>query len=119
MRFRFVALLACLPFAAVAGEADVVEATARAAQDGTWTISATVRHGDTGWEHYADAFDITTPDGKVIATRILYHPHENEQPFTRSLTGVRVPKGVSEIIVRARDKTHGYGGKTFTIKLER
>lgn len=108
-----------LPAAALAGEADVLNATATAAADGTWTISATVRHADAGWEHYADAFEVLTTAGEVLAVRILYHPHVEEQPFTRSLAGVKIPPGTAAVVVRAHDTEHGYGGETFTLRLER
>jgi hypothetical protein len=49
--------------------------------------------------------------------RTLHHPHVEEQPFTRSLSGVRVPAGVDQVSVRARDSVHGYGGETVTVNL--
>ena len=110
---------ALAPVAAVAGEADVIDAKARSTGDGTWTISATVRHADEGWDHYADAFQVVSPSGEVIGTRVLYHPHVEEQPFTRSLTGVAIPADLDHVIVRAGDKIHGYGGKEFRLGLPR
>ncbi len=107
------------PGLASAGEADVLNATASKTGAETWTISATVRHDDTGWEHYADAFQVLTTDGRELGLRILYHPHETEQPFTRSLSGVRIPPDITEIVVRARDKVHGYGGEAVTLRLPR
>lgn len=85
---------------------------ARLSADGDrWTVSATVRHADTGWEHYADAFAVVHPDtAEVIAVRVLYHPHVDEQPFTRSLTGVTIPEGVEEVLILARCNVHGFGG---------
>lgn len=109
--------LSAAPLAAGAGEADVLNATAQKQPDGSYRISATVRHDDTGWDHYADAFDVSLPDGTVLGTRVLHHPHETEQPFTRSLSGVLVPAGVKTVIVRAHDKVHGYGGKEFRLNL--
>jgi hypothetical protein len=119
---RITALAALLgvgaaPFAASAGEADVLNATAQKQADGSYPIAATVRHDDTGWEHYADAFEVSLPDGTVLGTRVLYHPHETEQPFTRSLSGVQVPAGATVLIVRAHDKAHGFGGKAFRLTL--
>jgi hypothetical protein len=40
----------------------------RAVQDagGTWTFHVTVRHPDTGWEDYADGWDVVAPDGTVL-----------------------------------------------------
>ena len=85
--------------------------------DGTYRVSATVRHDDEGWDHYADAFDVLAPDGTVLGTRVLAHPHVNEQPFTRSLGGVEVPAGVTEIRLRAKDSVHGHGGSEVTVPL--
>jgi len=39
----------------------------------------------------------------------------NEQPFTRSLSGVEIPADVAEVSVRARDSVHGYGGAEMTV----
>ena len=104
---------------AIAGEADVVGVDASCDAETSCDFLVTVRHADEGWEHYADRWDVLTRDGEVLATRELAHPHENEQPFTRSLRGVRIPDGVDEVVVRAGDSVHGYGGKTMTIKLLR
>lgn len=104
---------------AVAGEADVVGASAQRASDGTWTVSATVRHDDSGWDHYADAWEIVTADGAVLGRRVLLHPHVGEQPFTRDLRGVEIPAGVDRVTVRAHDTVHGYGGETFELILQR
>jgi hypothetical protein len=111
------ALLCLLPLAALAGEADVVGARAEKSGAGTWRFSVTVRHADTGWDHYADAWDVLAPDGTVLGTRELLHPHETEQPFTRSLSGVKIPAGIKEVRIRARDSVHEYGGKEFKVKL--
>ncbi len=102
---------------AAAGKASVVKATASQGAGGTYSFSATVAHADTGWKHYADKFEILTPDGKVLGTRVLYHPHVDEQPFTRGLGGVKVPPGITSVIVRAWDNVHKAGEETFTVKL--
>jgi hypothetical protein len=101
---------------ASAGEADVIAAKA-SRSGGTWRFDVTVRHGDRGWEHYADAWRVVGPDGAVLGTRTLYHPHVNEQPFTRSLSGVAIPAGVTEVTVEAHDKVHGWGGTKLTVSL--
>ena len=95
----------------------VVKATASSSGNGTYTISATIAHADTGWKHYTNKFEVLAPDGKVLGTRVLYHPHVDEQPFTRSLGNVRVPEGMTSVIVRASDNVHKAGKKTFTVKL--
>lgn len=95
--------------------ADVIDGTASVDADGTYTVSATVRSGDTGWEKYADAWVVQSEDGTVFGERILAHPHETEQPFTRSLGGVEIPEGTTTVVLAARDLVNGYCGATFTI----
>jgi hypothetical protein len=70
-----------------------------------------VLHEDTGFEHYADGFEILSVSGEIIAKRVLAHPHVDEQPVTRDLRSVSIPDGVTEIDVRAHDSVHGYGPK--------
>jgi len=90
----------------------------------TWTFSVTVSHPDTGWDDYADGWDVVTPDGTVIKndptdpfTRVLLHPHENEQPFTRGQSGLVIPEGVDQVLVRAHDLVDGFGGQQVTVDL--
>jgi hypothetical protein len=104
--------------------ADVVHVKAVQAQDGTWTFHVTVEHPDTGWDDYADGWDVVTPDGEVLKpdegsqyTRTLLHPHQNEQPFTRSQSGIAIPEGVTEVRVRAHDLVDGYGGREVVVDL--
>lgn len=102
---------------ALAGQADVVAVEVSRAADGTWRFDVTVRHADEGWDHYADAWEVVAPDGTVLGTRTLLHPHVEEQPFTRSLSGVVIPEGLAEVIVRARDSVHGHGGRELRVAL--
>ena len=90
-----------------AGEVEIVQ-TVFTQQGRTWRVDTTLRHADTGWEHYADAWRVVAPDGTVLNTRILYHPHVQAQPFTRSLDQVVLPPGMSIVYVEARDKVHGW-----------
>lgn len=103
--------------AALAGEADVVGVEANRSGD-TWRFSVAVDHADTGWDHYADMWRVVGPDGAVYGERVLAHPHVNERPFTRSLGGVRIPVGVNEVTIEARDSVHGWGGKTMVVGVE-
>lgn len=115
--FLAVALVAGRP--AAAGEADVVRAQALPEGGGRWGFVVTVAHEDSGWDHYADKWEVLAPDGRVLATRVLLHPHETEQPFTRSLGGVAVPDGIDRVVVRAHDSVHGFGGREVTVPLAR
>ena len=101
--------LSLLAAPALAGEPAVTAAVATQGPDGTWTFAVTVAHADEGWDHYADAFTIETPDGAELGRRVLHHPHVDEQPFTRALRGVTVPEGTWAVFVRAHDSVHGAG----------
>jgi hypothetical protein len=84
---------------------------------GGWTFEVTVRHPDTGWDHYADGWRIELPDGTVVATRELLHPHVDEQPFTRSLAGVAIPAGVTQVRIRSRCLVDGWSPDTVSVSL--
>jgi hypothetical protein len=105
-------------------DADVVYVRAVQMSDGGWTFHVTVSHPDTGWEDYANGWDVVLPDGTVLKrsesdtfTRLLLHPHETEQPFTRSQSGLVIPSGVTEVTVRAHDLVDGFGGKEVVVDL--
>jgi hypothetical protein len=101
----------------VAGEADVVDVEAVRSSAGTYDFHVSVKHDDAGWDHYANVWQVLAPDGTMLGERVLLHPHENEQPFRRSLTGVSIPDGIDSVTVRAGDKVHEFGGAEMVIKL--
>ena len=100
-----------------AGEVDVVKVDVQPDDSGAYRFDVTLKHADAGRDHYADRWEILTVEGEVLATRVLVHPHVNEQPFSRSLSGVVLPEGVSEVVIRGHDSVHGYGGKERIVKL--
>ncbi|MEM7488943.1 MAG: hypothetical protein AAF390_07435 [Pseudomonadota bacterium] len=106
MRYLFPLLVAAGP--ALAG-LPVVEAVEATPQGEAWRFDVTVSHGDTGWDHYADGWEVLGPDGARLGYRELLHPHVEEQPFTRSLGGVQIPDGVDTVTVRAHDNVDGWG----------
>lgn len=97
--------------------ADVIDASAELGADGSYTFKVTVRSPDTGWDKYADAWEVRSPDGAILGTRVLTHPHETEQPFTRSLDSVTVPEGVDEVVIAARDNVEGFCGEQYRLPL--
>lgn len=119
MRGLLILMLFLVPGLVTAGEADVIDVKVRRTAPGVYNFDVTVKSNDTGWSHYADAFEVLGPDGTVLGQRILFHPHETEQPFTRDLYGVRIPAGVVEVTVRARHKPRGYDGLTRKVVLPR
>lgn len=80
----------------------------------TYTMSATVRHDDVGWEDYANVINFAG-ENVQNGMRELLHPHENEQPFTRSQSGV-VASG--PVRVSANDNVEGDDGTVVTLKLD-
>lgn len=110
-------VLATIAEPVVAGPADVVGVEVTKSRPGVYNFTVTVRHGDAGWKHYADAWQVLGPDGTVLATRGLAHPHKDEQPFTRSLSGVAIGQEIRRVSLRAHDKVHGYGGAMITVEL--
>jgi len=64
---------------ASAGEVTIVAAEFKDVGDSQWSVSVTLKHDDTGWDHYADDWRVVEEDGNVLGDRVLYHPHENEQ----------------------------------------
>ena len=115
----FLLILALIaPVAAAADMPEIVDVRAMPQPGGSggWRFDVTLRHADTGWEHYADAWSVIGPDGAVLGKRVLAHPHVNEQPFTRSLTGVAIPEGVTSVRLRPHDSVHG-DGPDFALEL--
>jgi len=112
------ALLLCLAGGvAAAGEADVIAVEVEQTSPGVYAFQVTLAHDDTGWDHYADRWEVVAPDGQVLATRILAHPHVDEQPFTRSLGRVEIASALGEVELRGHDSVHGLGGVTLRVVL--
>lgn len=108
--------------------ADVEHVRAVRQVDGSWVFYVTVRHPDTGWDDYADGWDVVLAEGDQAGTvikpdpaspftRHLMHPHVDEQPFTRSQGGIVIPDGVSKVRVRAHDLVAGWGGREVLVDL--
>ena len=107
------------------GNADVTFVTATRTGDSSWTFEVTVSHPDVGWRDFADGWDVVLPDGKAVLlqpkdrfTRVLAHPHVDEQPFTRTQENILIPAAVKTVTVRAHDLVNGYGGKEVKVNLE-
>lgn len=116
-----VSLAAGVSFAEVRADLDWAQVryvVARQSTDGTWRFDVTVEHNDEGWDHYADVWQVVHPDTlEVYGERVLLHPHDNEQPFTRSESGIKIPDGQSAVLVRARCTRHGYEGQAILVDL--
>ena len=122
---RVVALLLGLLSAAGAGagEADVlsVDVDCKAPKQGQAVsicrIWVKLQHADTGWKHYANRYDVLDMQGNLIASRVLRHPHVDEQPFRRRLGPIAILREVENVKVRAHDLVHGLGGAEVTAEI--
>ena len=116
-RLAIAAALSALATGAAADAVSIVDAQFQRGGDGLWRASVTLRHADTGWEHYADAWRVVGADDTVYGERTLHHPHVDEQPFTRSLSGIDIPAEVDTVLVEAHDKVHGWSDRRLTVSL--
>jgi len=106
-------------------DADVIEVHATDRGDAGWTFNVTVTHPDTGWSDYCNGWDVVTDRGMVLKrnendpfSRPLLHPHEAEQPFTRSQGGLMIPEETRYVTIRAHDLVDGFGGKEIRLDLD-
>ena len=106
----------CLAGAAQADEPEITKVDAIEI-GGKWRFDVTIRHPDTGWEHYADGWRVLDMNGAELGIRVLLHPHVNEQPFTRSLSGVDIPDGTKQVQIQARDVSHRWNENTTIVDL--
>ena len=111
------AIFGLLALPALADEPRIKAASAT--QTGTtWRFDVTLSHPDTGWEHYADGWRVLDMQGNELGLRVLTHPHVQEQPFTRSLSGVVIPKGTRQVQIQARCLVDGWGEGRLTVDLK-
>ena len=102
----------------LAGDVEVVK-TRFELRNNSWHINTALKHADTGWGHYADAWRVVNERGTVLGERILHHPHKNKQPFTRSLGDVLIPRAVNIVYVEAHDKVHGWSKQRIRVDLSK
>ncbi|MCU7960409.1 MAG: hypothetical protein KZQ58_10515 [gamma proteobacterium symbiont of Bathyaustriella thionipta] len=109
-------ILSVSPFAH-AGEVEILAADFKRTADHTWSVQVTLRHDDSGCDHYADRWRVLDDDGNILGERVLYHPHVTEQPFTRGLSGIVIPDGVTSVYIEAHDSVHGWATKKQYVNL--
>lgn len=94
----------------------VTGAVAKETARGVWSFSVTIRHGDTGWDDYADGWSVENAAGDELGFRKLLHPHVDEQPFTRSLSSLAIPRDTKTVFIRPRDLT-GFSSDRYEVQL--
>ena len=96
---------------------DIVSVKVRIAGTGAFDFDVTVSSPYDTPKRYADGFRVTTETGIVLGERKLLHDHQDEQPFTRDLYGVKIPPHIRVVTVQGRDQKSGYGGKSVQVQL--
>lgn len=81
---------------------EIVKAEAIVQPNQLFDIAVTIKHPDTGWDHFANEWVVIVDDDKEVAKRTLHHPHVKEQPFTRYLRDVQIPQDTKSIKVYAK-----------------
>lgn len=120
MRWKFISGFLFLIFSAgVYADQVKVQKANLVLQGNTLGASVTLKHADTGWKHYANAWRVVDEKGNELGIRILYHPHVDEQPFTRSKSGIVIPAGVKIIYIEGRDSVHGWSKDRIRVDLKK
>jgi len=116
MKHLIAALLLSLALPAAADPPKVEAVRASPDTDG-WRFDVTLSHPDSGWEHYADGWRVLDMNGNELGLRVLFHPHEADQPFTRSLGNVQILQGTQQVQIQARCIVDGWNTKTTLVTL--
>jgi hypothetical protein len=101
---------------------DIIGVKVRVSAPDTFDFDVTVSSPYDTPSRYADAFRVMAvaapgATATIFGERILLHDHQDEQPFSRDLYGVKIPRGTKTVVVQGRDQKFGYGGKTFQLDL--
>ena len=110
-------LAALITGTAVASEVTIVAAEFHHRSGDAWSVQVTLRHDDSGWQHYADGWRVVDASGTVLGKRVLHHPHVNEQPFTRGLGDVEIPTSDQTVYIEAHDSQHGWASTRLEVDL--
>lgn len=105
--------------AAASGEQfpDVESAEISGDAGGPYSFAVTMSSPYDTPDRYADSMRVRSADGDVFGERPLTHDHAGEQPFTRDISDVSIPDGVTEVVVEGHDRESGWGGDTVTVAI--
>jgi len=122
MRIKFIQVLVVMSYfltnAVIASNVEIVKVVLTK-HSGTWRADVTLNHADTGWKHYADAWRLVDGQGNEIGKRTLYHPHVNEQPFTRSLSSFQILENTKIVYIEAHDLNRGWSKNKLKINMRK
>lgn len=104
------------PALLLAGKPTIESVQITPLSEGRFRFDVTLRHDDSGWDHYANRWEVRSTGDEILGVRELAHPHVNEQPFTRSLT-VSLPADITEVRIRAYDSVHGASEDDYPVQI--
>lgn len=96
---------------------NVLQAKITATGQRRFQVSVTISSPYDTAERYADAWRVLDQRKRVLGERILLHDHTTEQPFTRTLEDIVIPKSTRVVEIQGRDKVYGWGGRTVKVKV--
>lgn len=112
-----VSILFMLPLNVFSTPVEIISATTDCNAKRQCVFNVTLKHNDTGWKHYANKWQVLNSEGKVLITRVLFHPHVNEQPFTRSSARTFIANNITQLIIKAGDLPNGINSQPYILKL--
>lgn len=110
-------LLLMLSQSSKANDINILAAAIIHQSHGEYLVNVKLEHHDTGWQHYADEWRLVDNKGNILGSRVLQHPHVHEQPFTRSLSNVKISSELQAVYIEAHDKVHGWTKSRLMIDL--
>tara|TARA_B110000908_G_scaffold65330_1_gene79273 strand:+ start:651 stop:1058 length:408 start_codon:yes stop_codon:yes gene_type:complete len=110
-------LLLMLSQSSKANDINILAAAIIHQSHGEYLVNVKLEHHDTGWQHYADEWRLVDNKGNILGSRVLQHPHVHEQPFTRSLSNVKLSSELQAVYIEAHDKVHGWTKNRLMIDL--
>ncbi len=113
------ALLLALSHSSKANNISILATAIIHQSHGEYLVNVKLEHRDTGWQHYADEWRIVDSQGNILGSRVLQHPHVNEQPFTRALSNVKLSNELDTVYIEAHDKVHGWTKNRLRIELSK
>ena len=111
------ALVLAVSHSSKANDINILAAAIIHQSHGEYLVNVKLEHHDTGWQHYADEWRLVDNKGNILGSRVLQHPHVHEQPFTRSLSNVKISSELETVYIEAHDKVHGWTKNRLMIDL--
>lgn len=80
-------------------------------------IAVTIQHDDSGWDHFADGFEVQAPDGTRLGYRELTRPNVGQRTQDVDMTGLKLPEGIGYVLIRTRCSLVGWAAEPVRLDL--